>query len=246
MLSALRGCNRWRSTVQTLLFCLLLAGSLFAQSGVPGDAPQPVGQLLFIDQLPAEKVRSGWLAVLETRPELSGSAFVGTPYHGWTGLLVKALETMEPERASESAKQLSANLKTGVLHLALTSDGRAWYFYWDSGRLVDRYCSNPGRPGEVPVEVVRAWQGRPDLLLPVARGTPLSKLRSEVSLTDFNGFLYSYYPEMKVERPGSWRTPADLMAMLVQVMGVSHSPSGYLGLKSQPGWTRIAPMAPGE
>lgn len=230
-----------------LLFLLLLLTPAAGQEEPTATLlPDPVGQVLYVHQVPADRVTAGWLAIAAKRPDMTGSAFVGTPGLGWTGLLVKATETMEAESASEVSRELSKDLKAPVLHLILSEDGRAWYFYWDKGKLVDRYCSNPGRPGEVPIEQVRSWQGRPELLLPVAHGTPLSKLRSEVSITDFNAFLYSYYPEMKVERPGAWRMPADLMTMLVQVMGVSHSPAPYLSMKSQPGWTRIAPAAPGE
>ncbi len=234
-----------RHCLLPLLF-LLLAPAHAQEEPAPTVLPDPVGQVMYVRQSPADRVAAGWLALVAKRPDLSGSAFVGTPSLGWTGVIVRALERTEPEVSSGVSKELSKNLKAPVLHLILSEDGRAWYFYWDKGQLVDRYCSNPGRPGEVPIEQVRSWQGRPELLLPVASGTPLSKLRSEVSITDFNAFLYSYYPEMKVERPGAWRMPADLMAMLVQVMGVSHTPAPYLSMKSQPGWTRIAPAAPGE
>lgn len=222
----------------TLLLMLLICAPCLSQE-VDAVAPQVVGQLLYVDRQPADKLGAGWRQVVAHRPEFAGSSFVGPQGNGWTGLAVKAMGKMPPEEATRAARELSGILEGGVLHLALTSDGRVWYFFWSGGKLVDRYCSNPGRPEEVTVEVVRSWQGRPELLVPVSRGTPTSKLRSEVSITDFNGFLYSYYPEMRTTRPAAWRSPADLMAVLVQVVGVSQAPAPFSLIAALPGWTRL-------
>lgn len=205
---------------------------------MPLRAQEPAGHVLFIDGQ-TELVPDGWSRVVAKRPELAGAAFTGPISKKWTPLAVKALDKLPPEKAQGAAKELSSVLETGVLHLALTKDGRAWYFYWDEGKLVDKYCSNPGQVGEVPIEVVREWQGRPELLLPVCRGTPLSKNRSEVSITDFNGFLYSYYPEMKASKPASWRTATDVMELLAQVVGVTQLPAPFHSLIATPGWKRL-------
>lgn len=229
-----------RVTLLSLLAVLLITLATLAQEvDSSAVAPQVVGQLLYVDRQPLDKLGDGWRQVLARQPQFAGSSFVGPQSNGWTGLAVKAMGKMPAEEATLAARELSSVLKGGVLHLALTSDGRVWYFFWDEGKLVDRYCSNPGRPEEVTVEVVRSWQGRPELLLPVSRGTPTSNLRSEVSITDFNGFLYSYYPEMRTERPAAWRSPADLMAVLVQVVGVPQAPAPFSLIAALPGWTRL-------
>jgi hypothetical protein len=207
-------------------------------AGIP---PAGSGQLLYVNGQNPDEVRSAWSTVVAGRPEFRGSAFLGPVANRWLPLAVKALDKLSPEQAAGAAKELSAVLDTEVLQLSLSSDGRAWYFLWDEGKLLDRYCSNPGKAGEVDVEVVRSWQGRPELLLPLCRGTPLSTRRSEVSLTDFNGFLYFYYPEMKTTRPESWRTAPDLVALLVQVVGLPLAPASFHSIVGQPGWLRIAP-----
>jgi hypothetical protein len=212
---------------------------------VPLQAQEPApyakisGHLLYVNRRPTEKVRAGWSQVTGKRPELAGSAFLRPDANGWTGLAVKAIDKLPPEKATEAAKELSAVLKTEVLHLALSPDGRAWYFLWEEGNLVDRYCSNPGKAGEIEIDLVRSWQGRPELLVPVSRGTPLSKTRTEVSITDFNGFLYFYYPEMKTTRPESWRSPTDLLEMLAEVVGVPEPPAPFHSVVNLPGWIRL-------
>ena len=235
--NALTVLSRFISRIAVLV--VLASLPVLAQAPDLPAVPDPSGHLLYVDRQTGSKIGAGWKKVVASRPEFSGAAFISPQAKGWTGLALKALDSLPPEQASRAAKELSAVLHSGVVHLALTPDERAWYFYWDQGRLVDRYCSNPGKPGEVEVEVVRSWQGRPELLLPVCRGVPLSKTRTEVSITDFNGFLYSYYPEMKTTRPASWRTAADLMVLLTQVLGVGQSPAPFASLSSLPGWTRL-------
>lgn len=222
-----------------LLLLLALAAPGLAQTPSPTPPAEGPGHLLYVDGKPPASVTVKWLEVVGKRPELAGSVFVKPAEKGWTGLAVKGLEKMEPEKASGASKALSDALDCGVLHLAVSPDGRAWYFYWKDGKLVDRYCSNPGRAEEIPYEVLRSWQGRPDLLLPVCRGRPLSKNRTEVSLTDFNGFLYFYYPEMKTAKPASWRSATDVMRLLTQVVGVSQPPAPFATVATLPGWKRL-------
>lgn len=225
------------------LLCLLLllasAAPALAQSPSPTPVAQGPGHVLYVDGKSPSSVAVKWLEVVGQRPELVGSAYVKPDGKGWTGLVVKGLEKLDPEKASGASKALSDALDTGVLHLAVTPDGRAWYFYWKDGKLVDRYCSNPGKPDEVPYETLRSWQGRPDLLLPVSRGTPLSQKRTEVSLTDFNGFLYFYHPEMKTTKPAAWRSATEVMRLLTQLVGVSQPPAPFATVATLAGWKRL-------
>lgn len=219
-----------------LLLLLLLALPLWAQEAAP---PQGPGHILYADSKDAPAVLKAWRAVVLKKPGFNSPLAIRPPAQGWIALAVKALEPLPPEAASDAAKALSLQLHTHVLHMAVTKDDRAWYFLYADGKQVDRYCSNPGLPGEVSHDVLRDWAGKPDVLLPLCRGTPISKTRSEVSLTDLNALLYYYYPEMKLKKPASWRSPGDLMRLLSQVLGVPQPPAPYQSLAGLPGWKRL-------
>lgn len=221
--------------LRLLLIALLLSAPALAEEP-PLEGP---GHVLYVEGAAPSRVTGKWREVVGKRPELAGSAYLKPEGKGWTALAVKGLEKLEAEKASAASKALSDALDAGVLHLAVTPDGRAWYFYWKDGRLVDRYCSNPGRPEEIPYEVLRSWQGRPDLLLPACKGIPLSRNRSEVSLTDFNGFLYFYYPEMRTQKPAAWRSAGEIMRLLVQLVGVSQPPVPFATVPGLPGWKKL-------
>jgi hypothetical protein len=201
--------------------------------------PEGVGHLLYVDSADPEKVRRGWKTCVQRNPELAGGALVSPASRGWTALAARALEPLAPQAASRASQELSQILGTGVLHLVVSSDGRAWYFYFRQGQALDRYCSNPGRPGEVGQEVLRTWAGRPEVLLPVCRGRPLSARRSEVTLTDLNSVVYFYYPEMRQSRPAAYRTPAEIMRVLIQLVGVPQSPAPFASLVALPGWKKF-------
>lgn len=194
------------------------------------------GQILYVEGRDPSKVGPAWLALQKRTPGLRGPSLVRQPARGWVGVASKALEGLEPEPASEAARALSSALGARVLHLAVTPDERAWYFFWEKGHLVDRYCSDPGRDADS--GVLRAWAGRPEALLPVCRGTPLSSRRTEVSLTDLHGLVYFYSPELRQARPGAWRSAADLMRLLAQVLGTPDPPAPFRSLSAAPGWKK--------
>ena len=217
------------------LLLLLLALPLYAQEG----PPQGPGHILYVDSEDAPGLLKAWRVITLKKPELKGPLALRPPSHGWLALAVQALEPQTPEAASQAARDLSRELKKSVLHMAVTKDDRAWYFLFQEGKPTDRYCSNPGLPGEATQEALRDWAGKPDVLLPLCKGTPLSKTRTEVSLTDLNGLLYYYYPEMKLKKPAAWRTTGDLMKLLCQVLGLPQPPAPYQALAGLPGWKRL-------
>lgn len=201
--------------------------------------PQGPGHILYVASPDAVEVLKAWPKVVAKSPAYKGPMAVRPPSNGWLALAAQAMEPMTPEAATEAARSLSLQLKKPVLHLAVGKDDRGWYFLYLDGKLADKYCTNPGLPGEIPQEALRDWQGKPDVLLPLCKGTPISKTRTEVSLTDLNALLYYYYPEMKLKKPASWRTTGDLMKLLCQVLGVPQPPAPYQALAGQTGWKRL-------
>lgn len=180
---------------------------------VTSDSPVAVGQ--------------AWRRCVKALPALDGAAQVSAPTNHWVALQARAFDTAAPDALEAGCLALSKALRTDVLFMQVTADGRAWYWYWNDGRELDRYCSNPGHVNEVDYQTIRSWAGKPDVLLRICRGRPLSATRPVPTMTDLNALLYYYYPEMRVTRPASYRTPTELMKTLASVLGLPCAPARY-------------------
>jgi len=196
--------------------------------------PATPGAVVFVSSSDAAAVADAWTKAVRT------SAMVGGVSNGWIGLASRVFEHPDSEAAQGALKSLSGRLGTDVVLLSITGDGRSWYFYWQGGRLQDRYCSNPGRMGEVDYKTLRSWSGRPDVIVRICRGTPLSRRGpGYVTITDLNAILYFYYPEMRLTRPAAYRSPVAFMKLMVQLIGVSSLPQQFSAFAAAPGWRKI-------
>lgn len=193
------------------------------------------GQVLYVQGRDRAAVARAWRALVAQSPDLQGPWLLSWPARGWVGLAPKAIEQFPATDGMDVARRLSLEVRAPVLHLAVTPDGKAWYAACERGELVDRYCSDPAR--DVP-DALRLWAGRPEKLLPLCKGRPLSSSRKEVSLTDLHGFLYFYTPELRRSRPAAWRSPAEIMRLLGVVLGTPDPPAPFASHSASAAWTR--------
>ncbi|MBM3465075.1 MAG: PEGA domain-containing protein, partial [Armatimonadetes bacterium] len=186
------------------------------------------------------QVQSAWQAYSRLNPEMAGKAVVSAPTNNWVALVARPFDQQDQVTTNKACKALSSALSTDVLYLLVTPDGRAWYYLWRRGTLVDQYCSNPGRMGEVGYQTLRAWGGNPAVLSTICRGTPLSsKGPGYVTITDLNAVVYFYYPEMRMTRPAAWRTASTLMKVLARLIGLPGVPLQFAASAQQPGWRQF-------
>lgn len=183
----------------------------------------------------AGAVAAAWRIYVQARATLAGPALIGGPHNHWITLQARVFDTASQDQINTACQALSAALKTDVLFLQITKDGRSWYFYWNDGQMLDRYCSNPGHADEVDYKTLRSWAGKPEVLARLARGRPLSSKSAAPSITDLNAILYFYYPELQQTKPGSWRTPATFMKTLAGILGIDDLPSRYSDRGAQGG-----------
>ncbi|HEY3999905.1 MAG TPA: hypothetical protein VGO93_13610, partial [Candidatus Xenobia bacterium] len=183
---------------------------------------------MYVFKADGKKLGATWKKVIHDHPELAGKAVASAPEAEWTVLQAKAFDKQDTAAIGKAGLEVSQLLQTDVVFLEVSKPATAWYWYWSSGHLVDEYCSNPGHPGEVDYRTLRQWAGRPDIFVKACHGKPVSKLSGGVvSITDLNAVLYFYYPELRVLRPGAWRSPSEVTRLLTQFMGAHDGPSRF-------------------
>lgn len=200
--------------------------TLSAPAGPEAPPAEPANTMYVTSDSPAA-VGKAWRQCVKSLPALAGPAQTSAPANHWVALQARAFDTAGPDALEAGGLALSKALHTDVLFLQITADGRAWYWYWNDGRELDRYCSNPGRVNEVDYQTIRGWAGKPDVLVRVCRGRALSATRPVPTMTDLNALLYYYYPEMRVTRPAAYRTPLEFMKTLASVLGLPCAPARY-------------------
>lgn len=199
--------------------------------------PAAPANTLYVSTEDAAAVQQAWKKIAAATPAMSGPAVLSRDANHWTALVSRALDRQDLTAANNACNALSRALATDVLYLVITPDGRAWYFYWHAGHLLDQYCSNPGHPGEVDYKTLRTWGGQPNVLVKICRGRPLSsKAGPNVTMTDLNAILYFYYPEQRFTRPAAYRSPTAFMKVLAQVIGIAQLPARFAACSGHPGW----------
>lgn len=221
-------------------------------AGLPYTIPMPdsmrapaaePSNTVYVTTDDARAVATAWKRWVATHPAMAGKVLISLPTRRWVALQAQAFDRQDHDALTAACAGLSASLQTQVVCLMVSRDARAWYFYYDKGRQMDRYCSNPGRPGEVDYRVLRSWAGRPDVLVAACRGVPLSSRGGpQVTITDLNAVLYFYYPEMRTTRPASYRTPGAFMKVLGRLLGIGHLPSRYARYPTGGDWKGFRPL----
>ena len=208
--------------------------------GAPAAEPS---NTLYVTADNTGSVAAAWKKWVAAHPTMAGKALISVPTRRWVALQAQAFDRQDHEAMTAACAGLSLSLQTQVVCLVVSRDGRAWYFYYDRGRQMDRYCSNPGRPGEVDYRTLRSWSGRPDVLVAACRGVPLSSYGGpQVTITDLNSVIYFYYPEMRTTRPASYRTPGAFMKVLGRLLGIGHPPSRYARYPTGDDWKGFRPL----
>lgn len=200
--------------------------TLLTPAGLEAPPAEPANTMYVTSDAPAA-VGQAWRKCVKSLPALGGPAKTSASANHWVALQARAFDTAAPDAIEAGGLALSKALHTDVLFLQITADGRAWYWYWNDGRELDRYCSNPGRVNEVDYKTIRAWAGKPEVLVRICRGRALSATRPVPTMTDLNALLYYYYPEMRVSRPAAYRTPSEFMKTLTSVLGLPCTPARY-------------------
>jgi tetratricopeptide (TPR) repeat protein len=193
----------------------------------PPGPPAAPANTMYVTGDSMAGLSAAWHACARTHPTMHGPVLIGPARHHWIPIQARAFDSASQDEINAMCEALSGSLRTDVLFLQITKDGRAWYFYWNSGQKLDQYCSNPGHPGEVDYRTLRAWSGKPEVMARLCRGTPLSSKSAAPSMTDLNAILYFYYPELRVTRPAAWRTAETFMKLLARVLGLADLPSRY-------------------
>ena len=103
--------------------------------------------------------RDSVVAALKGLAKRKRRFFVSPVSDGWVSVFPN-LNGQDDKVSKAVAKRLDAN----ILHLAIHDDDVLYYWFYQGGKLIDKFSSCPDYFGEITGRAKARWQGKPELL----------------------------------------------------------------------------------